>query len=91
MNKIIKREIDVIIYGQPFWFRVMKYCVLIPMGLLLFKWWGWPVVIGFIGGGAVVGIALHFWFRWKTDGWKKSWGLYKTKQSEKMYSTNRGK
>ena len=23
------------------------------------------------------GMALHLFFRWKTDRWTKSWGLYK--------------
>ena len=74
---VIKREKYVILHGQSFRFRIVKYCVLFPLAIVLFIWGGWAVVVRSFLFLAIAGIVMHFFFRWKTNGWKKSWGLYK--------------
>ena len=74
-NKIIKREIEVAFskHAQPVWFRVVKYVLL---GIGLFFFWNkktfWIILLIVV----LVGIVLHLWFRYKTQGWTKSYGLW---------------
>ncbi len=74
----LKREIDIIIHGQSFNFRIIKYIVIFLINFLLYKFYGWSGVIGFVVIGFILGIGLHIFVRWKTNGWRKSWGLFKT-------------
>lgn len=75
-NKTIKREIEVAFskHSQPAWFRVLKYILL---GFLVYIFWGrkllWIILLSLFA----FAMFLHFWYRYKTRGWTKSYGLWK--------------
>jgi len=52
----------------------LKYILL---GSLLYFLWGtkllWMILLVLF----VMSLAIHFWYRHKTDGWTKSYGLWK--------------
>jgi hypothetical protein len=55
---------------QPAWLRVLKWTIFIGISVMLrrttyFWWW----IIGLPGAGLIV----HFFWRWKTHGWTRSW------------------
>ena len=74
--KTIKREIKVAFskHAQPVWFRIVKYIVLAS---LIYFLWGrrllWIIILSMFA----VGLLLHFWYRYKTNGWRKSYGEWK--------------
>ncbi|HET6765952.1 MAG TPA: hypothetical protein VFH08_01090 [Chitinophagaceae bacterium] len=76
LNKTIKRELEVAFskHAQPIWFRILKYIVL---GGIVFFFWGttllWIILLVMFAFAMV----LHFWYRYKTNGWTKSYGLWK--------------
>jgi hypothetical protein len=47
------------------------------LGFTLYFFWGtttlWIILVCLL----VVSMALHFWYRYKTQGWTKSYGLWK--------------
>jgi hypothetical protein len=69
----LKREVKVALSlrAQPLWFRVVKWAVIVVVTALLWNtrylWW-------WMGGGLVLGLSLHFFYRWKTQGWTRAWG-----------------
>jgi hypothetical protein len=75
-NKAIKREIEVAFskHSQPLWFRLLKYILL---GCLLYFLWGsellWIILLLMF----VLAMMLHLWYRYKTRGWTRSYGLWK--------------
>jgi hypothetical protein len=76
LNEIIKRELEVAFskQSQPAWFRISKYILLVAV--LYFLWgskWLWTIVLSMLG----VALLLHFWYRYKTNGWTKSYGMWK--------------
>jgi len=72
-NPAIRRELRVAFspHAQPVWFRVVKWtCIL--AGVLVFhdrSWFWWT-----LAGLAAAGTLLHFFYRWKTNGWTRAWG-----------------
>ena len=68
-----KREIAVAFsrQAQPLWFRAIKWTVMIGVSVLL---WETPYFWWWIGGGALLGLGLHFFYRWKTQRWTRAWG-----------------
>ena len=57
--------------GQPLWFRVLKWCVTLPVMYWLWPTrWFWPVLLGLLS----TGLAVHFFYRWKTAAWTSPWG-----------------
>ena len=74
--KIIQRELEVAFSkdAQPVWFRIVKYILLFTLFYFL---WGtellWIILLIIF----VVGTTLHFWFRYKTHRWTKSYGMWK--------------
>jgi hypothetical protein len=75
-NKTIKREIEVAFSkrSQPLWFRILKYLLL---GGIVYFFWGskllWIILLILFAFSMI----LHFWFRYKTHGWTKSYGMWK--------------
>jgi len=75
-NKIIKRELEVAFskHSQPIWFRISKYVLL---SIVIYFFWGtrllWIILLALF----VLALLLHFWYRYKTHGWEKSYGLWK--------------
>ena len=80
-KKIIKREIEVAFskYSQPIWFRVCKYILLV---LVLFLFWDTKTLWIILSVLFVIAMALHFWYRYKTKGWTKSYGLWKYREKD---------
>ena len=60
--------------AQPVWFRVLKYIVL---GVLIYFLWNTILLFMVLGLLFILGFILHFWYRYKTNGWRKSYGLWK--------------
>lgn len=81
LKKIIQRELKVAFskHSQPVWFRILKYLVL---GGILFLFWGtrllWIILLILL----IFSISLHFWYRHKTKGWTKSYGMWKHDKPE---------
>ena len=76
LGKTIKRELEVAFskHSQPIWFRVLKYILL---GVILFFFWGTKLLWIILLIMFVFAMLLHFWYRYKTQGWTKSYGLWK--------------
>ena len=76
LGKAIKRELEVAFskHSQPIWFRVLKYILL---GIIIFFFWDtkllWIILLIMFASAML----LHFWYRYKTHGWTKSYGLWK--------------
>lgn len=73
MLNTIKREFRVACSkrAQPVWFRVAKWIVLLGGAFAFFGsdfFWYW------VGGLTVIGILVHFLYRWQTRGWTRPWG-----------------
>jgi len=82
MNKTIKREIEVAFskHSQPICFRILKYILL---GCALYFFWGSKWLWISLSILFVFAICLHFWYRYKTAGWTKTYGMwnhFKSKQ-----------
>jgi len=76
LGKTIKREMEIAFskHSQPIWFRVLKYILL---GVILFFFWGTKLLWIILLVAFVFAMLLHFWYRYKTRGWTKSYGLWK--------------
>jgi len=75
-KKALKREAEVAFskHSRPIWFRVLKYILLTC--LIWFLWgnkWLWITLLILL----VFSLSRHFWYRYKTMGWTKSYGLWK--------------
>jgi hypothetical protein len=75
INKAIRREIEVAFskHAQPAWFRIAKYIVLVTV--IYFFWESrlfWIIFLVLLA----FAMCLHFWYRYKTDGWRKSYGMW---------------
>jgi hypothetical protein len=68
----VKREMRVAFSrrGQPVWFRILKWAVLVAVGWLL---WRSPYFWWWIAGFFALGLTIHFIWRWKTKRWTRPW------------------
>ena len=75
-KKTIKREIQVAFskHSQPIWFKIFKYILL---GCIIYFFWGSKLLWIILLISFVLSMFLHFWFRHKTHGWTKSYGMWK--------------
>ncbi len=71
------RETYVAIHAQSWRFRVVKYIILLAIIIGLHAWGGWGLVGKVFAVLFVVALAMHFFYRWKTKAWTRSWGGYK--------------
>ena len=78
-KELLAREKHVVVHGQSIRFRLIKYAVLIPILLVLYMSEGplttFRVLMAFLAAALIV----HFFFRYMSDGWTKSWWLYEKK------------
>ena len=76
LSKTIKRELEVAFSkrSQPIWFRIVKYILLAG---ILFFFWGTTLLWIILLTMFAFAMLLHFWYRYKTQGWTKSYGLWK--------------
>jgi cobalamin synthase len=79
----IKRELEVAFskHSQPVWFRIMKYILL---GSALYFFWGSKFLWISLLVMFVFALLLHFWYRYKTQGWTKSYGLWKHEEDRSI-------
>ncbi len=76
-SKFWQKEWYVIRYGQSSKFRILKWIILIAVSIVIYFVKGaeilsrvWVILI-------ILGISLHFFFRYKTKGWTQPWGRLK--------------
>ncbi len=70
---ILKRELKIAFSkrAQPLWLRLFKWAMFVGVSVLLYRtgcFWYW------IAGLPVLGLLVHFFYRWKTKGWTRPWG-----------------
>jgi hypothetical protein len=69
----IQRELRVAFSprAQPWWFRLVKWTILIAATARYRKrwWFGYAAAFAMLGS-----ISLHLFYRWKTRGWRRAWG-----------------
>ncbi|MBC8161028.1 MAG: hypothetical protein H7Z42_07395 [Roseiflexaceae bacterium] len=71
--KTVQRELRVAFSPrvQPQWFRLIKWSVLIATTVRYRqrRWFRYALGTALTGG-----LALHLFYRWKTQGWQHAWG-----------------
>jgi hypothetical protein len=82
ISKTIKREIEVAFskHSQPIWFRILKYLLL---ACIFYLFWGSKLLWISLLIMFAFAMLLHFWYRYKTLGWTKGYGLWKLDKVEK--------
>jgi hypothetical protein len=72
-SKLLKREYEVAFSknAQPIWLRVVKYLVL---ACSIYFFWRSTLFWIILAIVLFLSLALHFWYRYKTEGWTKSYG-----------------
>lgn len=84
LNPTIKRELEVAFskHSQPLWFRILKYILL---GVAIYFFWGskwlWIILVILL----LFSMSLHFWYRYKTQAWTKSYRLWKHERERPNY------
>jgi hypothetical protein len=76
-KEFYRKEKYIALHAQSTRFRLVKYCVLLAVAAVMCVWKGLAATGLLFLLLFLAGIGLHFFFRWKTEGWTKSWGLYK--------------
>lgn len=76
-KEFYRKEKYIALHAQSRRFRIVKYCVLLAVAVGVYVWKGWAATGLLFFLLFATGICLHFFFRWKTEAWTKSWGLYK--------------
>ncbi len=73
MLSTLKRELRIACSrrAQPLWFRISKWIVLLGGA---FSFYGSAYFWHWLAGLSVIGIIVHFFYRWKTVGWTRPWG-----------------
>lgn len=80
-SKTIRRELEVAFSkrSQSIGFRILKYaaivCLIYYFGAYPLFWWIFSFLL-------ICALVLHFWVRYKTHGWTKSYGLWKHEDDE---------
>ena len=72
-----KREKHIILRGQSRRFRVIKYIIIFSIAFGIYVWKDLTTVGFLLIFFSIIAIIVHFFFRWKTKAWTKSWGPYK--------------
>jgi hypothetical protein len=69
----LQREVRVALSprAQPWWFRVIKWCIIITITARYRQRHWFPYAAGFALAGS---ITLHLFYRWKTHSWTRPWG-----------------
>jgi hypothetical protein len=81
MNKTLKRELEVAFSkrSQSPFFRIIKYIVI---GFLVYLFWGTKTLWWIFGPLLVLAFSIHFWYRFKTHAWTKSYGGWKYEKNK---------
>ncbi len=83
LNKTIKRELEVAFskHAQPMWMRIAKYLVL---GSVVYFFWSSKLLWVILLVVFALGFSVHFWYRYKTGGWTKSYGGWDYEKNKPM-------
>lgn len=76
-KEFFRREKHVALNAQPRGFRIAKWIVILAVAGVLYIWKGIVFVAVLFLVLGIAGTCLHFFLRWKTEAWTKSWGPYK--------------
>lgn len=79
-KNVWQREWHAIVHGQSVRFRILKYLIIVPLFALLYRWQGREVALYTLGALLVLSLGVHLLFRYKTNGWRTSWGPYRPKK-----------
>ena len=77
LKEFYRKEKYIALHAQSSRFRIVKYSVLLVVALGVYVWKGLAATGYLLLLLFLAGIAVHFFFRWKTEAWTKSWGPYK--------------
>jgi Flp pilus assembly protein TadB len=77
LKDFYRKEKYIALHAQSSRFRIVKYSVLLAVAVAVYMWKGLASVGHLFLVLFIAAICLHFFFRWKTNAWTKSWGLYK--------------
>jgi hypothetical protein len=77
LKDFYRKEKYIALHAQSRRFRIVKYSVLLVLAGGVYVWKGLGVTVLLFFLLFLAGIAVHFFFRWKTEAWTKSWGPYK--------------
>lgn len=76
LREFFAREKHVAIHAQSRAFRIRKWIVIIAVSTALYVVKGPRVVAEVLVLFGLLGIVLHFFLRYKTHAWTRSWGPY---------------
>jgi Flp pilus assembly protein TadB len=74
LKEFYRKEKYIALHAQSSRFRVVKYCVLLVVAVVVYVWKGLAATGLLFLLLFLAGICMHFFFRWKTEAWTKSWG-----------------
>ena len=77
LRDFYRKEKYIALHAQTGRFRIVKYCVLLVVAVAMYVWKGLAATGLLFLLLFLASICLHFFFRWKTGAWTKSWGPYK--------------
>jgi len=74
---VYNREKNAVLYGQSVRFRIIKYIILFGIFTAFYAWRGFNDTLLLLAVLFAASLCIHFFFRYMSEGWTKSWGLYK--------------
>jgi hypothetical protein len=77
LKEFYRKEKYIALHAQSSRFRIVKYSVLLVVAVGAYVWKGLAATGYLLLLLFLAAIAVHFFFRWKTEAWIKSWGPYK--------------
>ena len=77
LKDFYRKEKYIALHAQTRRFRIAKYSVLLVVAVGVYAWMGLNAAGLLLLLLFLAGISTHFFFRWKTEAWTRSWGLYK--------------
>jgi len=76
LKDFYRKEKHIALHAQTRTFRIAKYIVLFVIAAGVYVWMGLGAAGLLLLLLSLAGICTHFFFRWKTEAWTKSWGPY---------------
>jgi len=75
---VLKREAEVItnLERQPLWFKVFKLTLMVVTFLFFTVFFHILAALLWFACLFLCGTTVHFVYRWKTEGWTRSWGKW---------------
>ncbi len=77
LKDLYLREKNAVLNGQTAKFRIIKYIVLILLFTGFYLWRGLSDTLVLLVILSALSLCTHFVFRYMSEGWTKSWWLYK--------------